>query len=216
MIRLKPMIQTEFVEGFDLEKFLMMTSFAEKVRYANEKLQRIASGSARIIYKIDDKKVLKLAKNAKGIAQNEVESDGFINSAYGDIIAKVLEEDKDARWIVSEYAKKITPSRFKQLLGASISDFYKYLYMRMNRNKRSKELTFHIQYDIPKEVKEHLDNTDFFNELLDMMVNFDMPVGDFGRISTFGEIDGRLVITDYGLTQDVYKTHYERKPEKQY
>ena len=44
-----------------MKVFKSLPSFAARVRYCNEKLQRISSGSARIVYKIDDEKVLKLA-----------------------------------------------------------------------------------------------------------------------------------------------------------
>ena len=37
------------------------------------------------------------------------------------------------------------------------------------------------------------------------------PIGDFQKINTYGEIDGHIVIVDYGLTSDVYDTHYNKK-----
>lgn len=198
----------EFKEGFDLDKFLAMTSFAEQIRYSNDNLQRLASGSARIIYKIDDKRVLKLAKNKKGWAQNEVEADYVLNEWYGDIIAKVLESDKEDRWIVSEFAKKITKPRFKQLIGVTIDEFYKYLYTNCGQKQ-------YMHYTFSPETKEILDSQSededsFYHQIQDMIGNFDMNIGDFQRISTFGEIESRLVITDYGLTNDVYNKFYKR------
>jgi hypothetical protein len=216
MIRLKSILeilQKEFVEGFDMEKFRNMKSFAKRVRYCNETLTRKASGSARVIYIIDDKKVLKLAKNEKGIAQNGVESDHMLNQWYGDIIAKVLESDDEDRWIVSEYAKKISPGRFKQLLGVSINQFHAYL-TELHPNKKGGFYTEKID-DATRKILD-VNNNEFMYDLVDMVVNWDMGIGDFSRISTFGEIDGRLVITDYGLTQDVYNTYYHKKPQGKY
>jgi hypothetical protein len=37
---------------------------------------------------------------------------------------------------------------------------------------------------------------------------------DFGHIGNYGEIDGRVVVVDYGLSKKVYDTHYS--PKKQY
>jgi hypothetical protein len=198
-------IQKEFVEGFDMEVFRNMTKFSQRSRYAKEKLQRLTSGTGREIFKIDDKKVLKLAKNEKGIAQNTVESDYLLNDMYGDIIAKVLESDNDRRWIVSEYAKKISPSRFKSLVGVTIYEFWAYLY------DRKKSTTANFWYNISPEIVKKMENSEFIQQLDDMISNFDLEIGDFSRVNSFGEIDGRLVVTDYGLSSSVYNTYYNRR-----
>ena len=193
-------VQNEFVEGFDMDLFKSMKSFSKRVKYANEKLQRLASGSSRIIYKIDDKKVLKLAKNAKGIAQNTTEGDWGLNDMYGDIIAKMIDkDDENDMWIVSEYAKKISPNRFKQLLGTDIITFYSYLFKRIEYNQKN---NIYVK-ELDKETIELLENIEFVHDVIDMIINFDIAIGDFMRISTYGEIDGKLVIVDYGLTKSV-------------
>jgi len=212
MIKLKEMVsETELqefqVEGFDLDLFLDMNSFASKIRYANEKLRRIAQGSARIIFEIDDKNVLKLAKNAKGIAQNEVERS--LSNDYmvpKEIIAQVSESDENDRWIVMERAKKISTGRFKTLMdGVSLSDFYQYMKIHTdNRLGRG-------YWEVSPEVEEKLNENEFAQDIIEMIQNFNLETGDFRRPSSFGEIDGRLVITDYGLTQEVYKKHYDRR-----
>ena len=167
----------------------------------------MTSGSGREIFKIDDKRVLKLAKNAKGIAQNQIESDYVLNDMYGgDIIAKVIESDSDNRWVVSEYAKKISPSRFKSLLGVSIDDFWDHLY-----NLRKEGTQYFTKRAVDMQVVEKLQNSEFFQQLEDMIGNFDLDIGDFKRINSFGEIDGRLVITDYGLSGSVYRDYYEKR-----
>ena len=70
---LKESIEEAYPESFNMETFKSLRNHAERNRYAAEHLQKIAAGSSRIVYKIDDEKVLKLAKNDKGIAQNETE-----------------------------------------------------------------------------------------------------------------------------------------------
>lgn len=190
---------------FNLDAFLKMNSFAAQVRYANEKLKRIAQGSARIIFEIDDKTVLKLAKNAKGIAQNEVERS--LSNDYmvpENIIAKVLEEDERDRWIVMERAKKISSGRFKQLMdGINILNFYYYIRQQTDRQRAQ-------YWMVNPEVEEKLNENEFTQDLVGMINNFDLEIGDFRRPSSFGEIDGRLVLTDYGLTKKVYKKYYDR------
>jgi hypothetical protein len=204
-------LQLEFIDGFDLEKFKAMRSYAEKIRYANTNLTRLASGSSRIVYKIDDKRVLKLAKNPKGLDQNGAEADWYVNQNFGDIISKVLESDDDDRWVVSEYARKITKSRFKQLLGVPIEQFYAWLIKYHGRKSI-------WDPELDPKVNEYLDENEFAEQLSQLVGEMDIQIGDFGRISSYGEIDGRLVITDYGLTRNVWDTHYnpETKQKKNY
>ena len=63
--------------SFNMDEFKMLKTFAARIKYCQARLQRISSGSSRIVYKIDSEKVLKLAKNRKGIAQNEAEGGDY-------------------------------------------------------------------------------------------------------------------------------------------
>ena len=65
----------DYPSSWNIEEFKSLRSFAERKRYCDANLQKIASGSGRIVYKVDNQKVLKLAKNKKGVAQNEIESE---------------------------------------------------------------------------------------------------------------------------------------------
>ena len=66
--------------SFNMAEFKTLTTFAERIRYCQTRLQSISSGSARIVYKIGNEKVLKLAKSRKGIAQNEAEGGDYYKS----------------------------------------------------------------------------------------------------------------------------------------
>jgi hypothetical protein len=52
---------------------LQLSKFKERKDFANKKFKLLDKGSARIVYLIGDKYVLKLAKNKKGIYQNKKE-----------------------------------------------------------------------------------------------------------------------------------------------
>ena len=90
--------------SFDIQQFKQIRSFAEKIRYCDSRLIKLGSGSGRIVYQIDDEKVLKLAKNAKGIAQNAVEAEGYIQN-YS-IAARVFETDDNDSFVEMELARK--------------------------------------------------------------------------------------------------------------
>lgn len=49
--------------------------------------------------------------------------------------------------------------------------------------------------------------------MIKLLNNFDLPIGNYKVITSYGKIDGNLVIIDYGLNKQVYKTHYE-EPRK--
>lgn len=61
------MTYEEFKQDF-LPELQNIRSFAGKIRLADQNLSRIGSGTGRAVYDVDGEKVLKLAKNPKGIA----------------------------------------------------------------------------------------------------------------------------------------------------
>jgi mRNA-degrading endonuclease RelE of RelBE toxin-antitoxin system len=69
---IESLIDEDYPTNWNFDEFKALTSFNKRALYCNNNLQRISSGSARIVYKIDNDKVLKLAKNAKGLDQNEM------------------------------------------------------------------------------------------------------------------------------------------------
>jgi hypothetical protein len=186
-----------------LQQLSQIRSFAGRIRFCDENFQKIRAGSGRIVYVYDANHAIKLARNDKGIAQNGVENDGFINRY--DIVARVVYADPDEKYLISEKAQKITPKQFEQLAGFSLRDWE--LYLKDFFSHRSPN--FFIKPD--EHVVEKVRSSEWATDVLDMMGNFDMPVGDMGRASTYGKIGDRLVVTDYGLTQSVYEEHYERR-----
>lgn len=193
-------------QSFDIHKIENLRSFKARVDYCNKSLTRLASGTSRVVYDLGNGSVLKLAKNPKGIAQNAAESDGFVQQSYGNIIAKVLDSHADDLWLKVEKAKKITPTRFKALSGGlTLVEIYHILtFWYADHNGKRSSIARHENYD------EIMETNEFIQELTDLMGNMDMPVGDFARISTYGEINGRLVLTDYGLSQTVELDFYSR------
>ena len=88
-------LMEDYPSSFDMGTFKSLKSHAGRNRYAQEHLQRLSSGSSRIVYKIDDEKVLKLAKNDKGIAQNEVEIEYGQYPDIDDVVAKIFDYDDE-------------------------------------------------------------------------------------------------------------------------
>lgn len=189
--------------GFNIREFEELPNFAARTRYAGKYLTKIGKGSSRTVYQIDDDHVLKIAHNNKGIAQNRIESDGYIQQVYPDIIARVIDSNPDDLWIVAEKAKKITKSRFKQITGFPFEEFASVLRSRVWEIE-GKRGYFRDMAD-----KEDILEDEFFNELVEMIVSMDLEVGDMTKLNSYGEIDDDPVITDIGLSKDVWKEHYK-------
>ncbi len=197
-------IQEDYPKSFDFEYFKTLKSFNARKNYCEEHLQRISSGSGRIIYKIDNEKVLKLAKNKKGVAQNLVEIDQSEERMTEDVVAQTFDHHLDGLWVEAELCTKLTPSKFKNMVGISFNDFSKILYNEhQNTHPRQK-------YDINIDLDDYWEN-EFIYKIITYMQDYGLPHGDLRRLSTYGvNPQGDIVIVDYGLTDDVYKQHYHR------
>ena len=143
------------------------------------------------------------------MAQNRTEDDNYIQRDFDHIVTKVLDRHPDYLWIESEMAKKITPNRFKQLTGGiSIQEIETWMTNYESARNGRKYAPFYLD----AEVSDRIWNNEFFVDIADMANQMKMPYGDFGSLSSYGEINGELRLIDYGLNWDVYSTHYNKKP----
>jgi hypothetical protein len=208
------MTYDEFKQNF-LPEFLKINSYAGRIRYANQNLERIGGGTGRIVYNIDDEKVLKLAKNARGVAQNEAEensSDYYSNS----IVAEVFDYDENYIWLISEQAKKVTEKRIKEVTGIpSLHDLFIFLSNTKDKNNGKEE-----SLNQSKEMEEFFWENEFVVDLFNFIAGYNQSVGDMGKPSSYGEVvrngEHLIVLTDYGLNDEVYNKYYNPKRKQKY
>jgi hypothetical protein len=198
----------DYPSTFDMEHFKNLRKYAERVRYCNEHLRRISSGSARIVYLIDDTKVLKLAKNEKGVAQCATEIQWGNDSYYGHVLAKTIDYHPDDLWVEMELARKVKKSDFQKLEGINFDSFIKYIHrFYAQNNGRGSGPT------IDKNEEEILNENDFTQTICSFMSDSDSPAGDFMRLNSYGVVNRNgediIVIIDFGLTQSVYDEYYK-------
>jgi hypothetical protein len=202
------MLGEDYPSNFNIEEFKSLTSFNQRIQYCEQNLQRIASGSSRIVYKVDDEKVLKLAKNKKGLAQNEVEIEYSQYHDIESIVARVFDYHPDYLWVEMELARKVTKSNFKAATGFNWEDYTKalYNYSLEHTGRRGQ------RQDIDKELVSAMWEDEFTYEMFSFIGSYDVPVGDLIRTSSYGLVkrDGRedIALIDYGLTSDVYSSYY--------
>lgn len=197
----------DYPTNFNREVFKTLRSFKERVKYCEENLQRISSGSGRIAYKIDNERVLKLAKNDKGVAQCEVEIQWGNERYYSDILAHTFDFHQDGLWVEMELARKVKKNDFINMFGFTVDVLGMYLknFEEQNNGKRP---IFHID----EKAKAILDESQFVNQLKGFMQDSDSGAGDLGKLSSYGlvirEGSDSIVLIDFGLTSNVYTTYY--------
>ena len=203
------MVDEDYPTTFDMEYFKSLNKFSQRVKYCDEHLKKISSGSARIVYIVDDTKVLKLAKNEKGIAQCEVEIQWGNDSYFGGILANTIDSHPDGLWVEMELARKVKKSDFKTLAGFNFDDLNTYLRNAEQQIKGRRPI-----FSIDPEIKKSMEQNEFVTELVDLMHSMDAPAGDMTRLNSYGLVkrDGHdtIVLIDFGLTNDVYSDYYDR------
>lgn len=200
-------IDEDYPLSWNIEEFKNLKSFNKRIKYCEQNLQRISSGTSRIVYKIDETKVLKLAKNEKGIAQNKTEINFSEDYLWDMVVAKLFDYDEDGLWVEMELARKVTTSIWNNIVGIPIDIFRDGT--RFMEQQKGKTL---YRLKEPERMEELYEN-DFTSTILDLIANYDVGSGDFGKLSTYGLVnrDGKdeIVIIDYGLTNEVYDSYYK-------
>jgi hypothetical protein len=197
----------------DWDKEAFKGSFKKQLDYALERAAKIGTGSSRVAFIIPfegRETVLKVAKNAKGLAQNEKEADYGLHNMHGSVLIPLIDHDDDndpPRWIQFEKADKLTASKFKALTGLNFVNFGKMLQqweVENNGNRYNRNFT----YGVPEEEQEEIRESEIYNEVIDMVGNFGFLTGDFTRLANWGIYKGKPVIIDYGFDEEVQKKYY--------
>jgi len=194
-----------YPSSFNMDEFKQIPNFAKRVRYCDDRLEYINSGSSRVVCKIDDTKVLKLAKNTKGIEQNKNESNQNIQNEFS-IVAKTFDIGENYNFVEMELAMPCKASYFKQIIGFDFANIWAYLHNVLNDSK------YYTKKFTP-EVKTEMDDNEWLAELLELVSNYSVSIGDLGRTSTYGLVyrEGKpeIVVIDFGLTDKTYDDYYK-------
>ena len=206
------MLQEAADEHFSLEELSEIQSFRDRFNYCTQHLgKHIGKGSSRATFQIDDEKVLKLAWNNKGLAQN-IEEERTYNAS---IFPKVYDYDEDGKWIISEFVLPATSQDFKQCFGMSFQQFVSFI-------SASCKYRFGGSYwnAMPENVWiSYLENNEELYEFDEYIGNYGnykfTPVGDMRRLCNYGLTqrngEATIVLLDSGLSEDVWNTYYKRK-----
>lgn len=186
--------------------------FAKLKRIAKKKFTDIGGGSGRHVYEFKDGRVVKVAKNPKGIGQNEVECSLGQDYYAENMVAKVYYCAENYSFLISEKAEKMSVGKFKSMVGISFNDLKEYIMWMGNQNNR-----ILVKSQVDKELIEELHENEFIMDFSDLIRNYGLEetIMEFTRSSSWGIVnrdgENKVVIIDYGLNDEVFKNHYSGK-----
>lgn len=212
----RKMISEAMMDSFSFDELKKMKNFKSRKEYCDKYLGfNVGKGSSRLVYQIDDNKVLKLAWNGKGIAQNQEEY-LFSQDNFVDITPNVFEDMSDVEnyfFITSEYVLPAKNKDFQHVFGITFEDFKKLL-RTVASWYDSKSFRFNDKLS-DEEVASLEEKNDNIKEYVDYVSNYQPILGDMLRIANYGLIkrDGQemIVLLDSGLSEDIFNTYYKRK-----
>ena len=113
---------------FSTDELNNIPYFKDRVKYCEKHLgDHIGMGSSRVVFQIDDNKVLKLAWNECGREQN-LEEVEWSNKPYI-IFPKVYSYDKDyGDWMISEYVLPAKEEDFERCIGLTWKEFVNFMW----------------------------------------------------------------------------------------
>lgn len=188
-------------------------------------LTRLGRGSSRTVYDLEDGNVLKVARDAKGLSQNRAEFElaktGTSQGKIGGIIATIYDYGAGFSWLRSEKVEPLEHKKeFLRLTGFSFDLLKTALSMNLPFDKF---VDWIASIGIPDQMEELQKGKTqvFISSILDAQKAAKLLYGDLANISHWGEtVDGRVVLLDYGFTEEVQMAHYvppsmqEDEPER--
>jgi hypothetical protein len=208
---------------WDPEKMNLRQTFKDRLKYALDRAKRLGGGSSRIAMTIDYEgrpTALKVAKNIKGLAQNEAEIDILKDGYTGKlpIVVPLIDYDKANKrpvWIQTEIAKKVQGQTLMKLLHIPamwyLTDYVQVMLGQSPKRLQAetpdsmKKLYFKLGKDLTE--KDYEIFLEYANEVAQLVDASGLETGDLQNPANWGVYNGKPVVIDLGFT-DVTKALY--------
>lgn len=201
------------VGSFKVGQFRKLKTLRERLQYLNTRsdVEEISSGSSRIAFYINNKKqVIKVAKWQRGKAQNKTEYQAT-NCGNPKYLPKMFAKAGDYSWIIVESVIPLKNARqFEYYTGFPIRA------LEVGINYLGPEMQRRPAHDKTKRKYKAIHEamakrSPWYRGLVNMAINCNFVAGDIGKWDSWGITKrGRVVLVDYGLTEDVWNTYYAR------
>lgn len=197
---------------FDLREFKSLRSPQMCIDYAEMAgLEDLFSGSSRQAYALSSGKVLKVAlpeNQAAGRAQNEAEVEIYTNPKTKPLVTKVYDYDSRYKWIIVELVRPLDESANEEFESQFGVDFY-----TMTAAGFAKSTGRDLDEILDQREIEALEKNPKARQFLQSYVNLvnlnNVGESDMSNAGHWGKTaDGRIVLLDFGATEDVLAKHY--------
>jgi hypothetical protein len=217
---------------WDPEKLNLRQTYKDRLKYALDRAKRLGGGSSRVAMTIEYEgrpTALKVAKNAKGLAQNEAEIEILEDYYVGKlpIVIPLIDYDKANNrpvWLQTEIAKKVQGHTLMKMLHTPSM----WLLTNQVRNisgKRSphemddekiKKYYFETHNNLWKPTEEGWNIfRQYAEELAELVMSSTLETGDLQNPANWGVYNGRPVIIDLGFTEETASLYgFKKKSNK--
>ena len=194
------------------------TTFKSRLAYALERAKKLGTGSSRVATTIEYEgrpTVLKIAKNQKGLAQNNVEAD-ILSDGYASQLGILIpiidydEQNREPSWIHTEMATKANENQLCYLMGCkSLYELRRFAETIAGKFRGMTSQKFIDDLVNDGRTEQDIEKlTDYANTLADLANSFDVELGDLDRPANWGIFQGKPVIVDVGGTSELIKKYY--------
>lgn len=197
-------------------------------------LKLLGEGSSRIVFKLNQKQVVKVALNKKGLAQNELEMFAGRDPHIEQLLAGVWDAADDFSWVVSDLVKPLDEDEFttaEKVIGVSWNDVREIIGLKRdpdidmsstNPGNHGIDIGDGWTADTPPVASGKtgvisagnpncLRGQEFLDYLEGFMMRYQgMLKGDLARLDSWGITPGGcLVLLDYGITKKNFDILYK-------
>lgn len=205
---------------WDPEKLNLRQTFKDRLKYALDRAKRLGGGSSRVAMTIDYEgrpTALKVAKNAKGLAQNEAEIEILQDSYSGrlPIVIPLIDYDKANKrpvWLQTEIAKKVQGQTLMKMLHTPAMWLLTNQVRNLTGNRgphdmddeKIKKYYFETHNNLWKPTEEGWNIfRQYAEELAELVMSSTLDSGDLQNPANWGVYNGRPVVIDLGFTDEV-------------
>lgn len=192
-------------------------TFKSRLEYAKERSQRLGGGSSRVAFIIPDQgrdTVLKIAKNSKGLAQNEAEleilTDGYVSKL--DIVIPLVDYDKEnpqPSWIQTEKAEKASDTKLSKIMRSGRYLFYVVGYAEYLLGRSDWKANTGLEHMKSLSDEDAEIFREYATQLAEVLSATSLQAGDLDRAANWGLYNGKPVIIDLGYTESVAKLYWK-------
>ena len=208
-------------DDWDHNEFRANANFESRLRYALARSEKLGTGSSRVATVIEfqgRETVLKIAKNQKGLAQNEAEANVLSDPSVSNIVIPIIDYDEKNSmpvWIHTELAQPAGEATLCRAIHCddlmTLVFAIKYIIAPTNPYRLTGYSPEAVSERMLESGQTESEIKIFFSyvyALAELYNHYSVNPGDFANYENWGFYKGKPVVIDVGYTDSVMKKYY--------